>query len=48
MSLVLALLAFALALGLSVKRIGFGVYAGLFAFALVSSLVFLALWKPSL
>lgn len=46
MWLVIAVLAFAVALGVSVERVGFGVYASLFLFAFLGSLVFLLLYRP--
>lgn len=46
MPLVLSVLAVAFLLGLTVKRVGLEVYAGLFVFALIASLVFLFLYQP--
>jgi len=46
--LVVTLLAFALALGLSVSRVGPGVYLGMFTLALIGSFVFLIFYQPSL
>lgn len=45
MELLLVLLAFALLLGLTAKRFGFAVYASMFVFASVASLVFLVLYR---
>jgi len=48
MVLVITLLAFSLALGLSVKKVGYGVYASLFVVSLIGSLLLLFLYRPSL
>jgi len=45
--LVITILAFAIALGLTVKRIGVGSYLGLLAFSLIATLVFFATYRPS-
>jgi hypothetical protein len=43
-ALVLALLGFAVVLGMTVKRVGLEVYAALFGFAVASSAAFLYLY----
>ena len=44
MALVLAMLAFAVALGLTVDRVGLKLYVSLFAFASVASVAFIFLY----
>lgn len=45
MELVLVLLAFAVTLGLTVKRVGLGVYTALFVFAALASTGFLLFYR---
>lgn len=48
MGLVVVLLGLSLALAMSVRRAGPAVYLGLFSAAVVSSLVYLILYRPGL